>query len=147
MRYTTTGSNDRHLEIINERQQFIGRLDHTSWFPIDKLQITTADNIVYNIDKQGFWRVKMLISRGDVTVAEITYNWRDGFVISFENGRKLVFRRKSIWQVNFSLVDESLQELATIETRFKWRGFMYSYDIDIPDNMLDRKQISYCLLY
>ena len=136
MHYTGSGSN-RHIEVMNEREEPVGSMDYPGWFP-SKARITTKEHYVYELAPVGFWQTTIAIKKDGIPYAELKRHWFNSITISFENGKPYAFRRKGIFSGNYILVDDEQREMARIGTKYKWSTWRFEYEIDVHENNLDK---------
>ncbi len=137
MKYLASGTGNRHFEIVDERQKAAGTLDYTTWFP-NKAKVTTGDGNIYEMAPQGFWRTTIGMTKNGLPFAALKAKMGSQIVLSFEQGITLLFKRKSLWNSNYVVVDSQEQEVAFIQPDFKWKNLSFNYEIDIYANNLDR---------
>jgi len=139
MHYTAIKQNNRHIKVTNERREHIGSLDLESKLP-GKAQITVNDNDVYSVAPSRYWDAATSITKNGLAYAEVKFNnWRQSVVLSFQNGKSFFFKRKNLWDSNYSILDEAQHEIAQIKAKFKWRTLSFSYEIDVRGKVLDRE--------
>ena len=153
MHFTVDGDGSNHFVVADDAGNLIASLHYTSWLP-DKAMITVGDDLIYQLERSGFWNSGIVISKGGLEYATIETNWRGGVVISFTSGRTLLLKKKSFWGGDHVCIDESENEIADITTDFKWRTFSFFHDIYLSDNALDREStlllpaiLTYCMKY
>ncbi len=139
MRYITTAGDNRHTKVLNEQQQVVGQIDYSGW-TLQNAHMTTADGIIYDVNPKGFWAIVRTVLKNNMPYAELKPNMGNGIYINFENGQSLLLKKKSWWSVyNYILTDNEGQQIATLETTFKWRGLGYIYDINITTPVLQKE--------
>lgn len=138
MHYTVTSNGSRYFEITDYRNQLIGKLEYTFWWPA-KAKITVLDSYEYSALPTGFWRNSIGIFKNDLLYARLSPDWRGSLLWFFENGRSYVFKRKSIWNAMYILMDEDQREIAYISARFNWSKFNFDYQLEINSNMYDNE--------
>jgi hypothetical protein len=137
MQYTSLSRNGRHLDLMNEEQITIGTMDF-GYFQYHTADIAVVDHNTYRIAPVSFWNLSMEIVKNGVPFGLISYNW--GVLdIKLENGRTLYFRRKSFWNNNYIVHDEQGNEVALLDTGFRWKDLSYFYAIDVYPNALDKE--------
>lgn len=140
MIYTAGSMNSRHLTVLNEQQEPVGRIDYNKWWNMYEAEIATRDNNVYYASRENFWLTSVNLTKNGVAYMEMKYNWGAKMVLAFENGRLLTFKKRSMWSIgNYILLDEYEQEMARVQSYLKLKLMNYSYEMDIYPNSLDKE--------
>lgn len=137
MQYTITNPDNRYFEVANELQQPVGDLQFAT-LPPSEAQIKTRDGNVYDITIAGFWQTRKKITKNGADWALLKPNWGNGFILSFDNGRSLSFKKKSQWKNgHYILADAAGNEIAAIYADFVLSDFKIQYEIDTNTTISD----------
>lgn len=104
----------------------------------NKASIIDARNQVYEIVAVNFWKTRFEISLNQECLFTIKKKWAKTAEIGINNGSSsniLLFKHKGLFRFRFIIQDKDDRELATIRSKFRWKGFRNDYEIEVSDSM------------
>lgn len=104
----------------------------------NKASIIDADNRVYEIVAVNFWKTRFEIRLDQECLFTVKKKWAKTAEIGIINGSSnniILFKHKGLFRFRFIIQDKDDRELATIRSRFRWKGFRRDYEIEISDSL------------
>ena len=115
--------------------------------------ITMADNNVFQLSRAGFWLMVVTVTKNDMPFGEIKPVLGQGLAITFGNSlHPYRFKRKSIWQNTYALLDQNGYEVAVIYANYVWRKWAFEYEIEMINSLPEADLLvpllmAYCARY
>jgi hypothetical protein len=109
----------------------VGELKYDKWYTIQSKIILSGKE--YQLIPTNGWQPKVLLVHDNVVLAETKIGWGKITLMSrLDNTpREFQIKRKSWFKSQFSLVDETEQELITLEGKFSWKTWNLNYQMDV----------------
>lgn len=138
MKYNAKGTNNRHFELLNERQEIIGKLDYTSWISHKKAELHIGDK-AYEVKPTSMMHTTMAIHDGDTKLYTLKFNWKGQIVIQKEGGSAYTFKRVGFFNAHYGLFTEHEQEIVVLKQHYELSKWSFSYELETDDNYAEGK--------
>lgn len=138
MKYTAKGTQNRHFELLNERQELIGKLDYTSWISHTKAELHVEDK-EYTIKPTNLLHTTIGIHDGDTKLYTLKFNWKGHIVIQKEGGAIYTFKRVGFFGGHYGLFTETEREIVVLKQNFELAKWSYSYELETDDDYTEGK--------
>lgn len=119
------------FELEDERGQVLGVMSYGRWWPM-RAEIVLSDRATYRLEPAGFWQTRIQVDKAGATFAEIQPLLGRGFRLSFASDpQSYLFRKRSLWNMDYGLLDEQDQEIAQVMADFNWKILKYEYRVEV----------------
>ena len=154
MKYNITSTGGGNYQLTDEQDDCLGTMWHPAMRPY-QATIKLADGSVFQLSRAGFWQMNIAVTKNDIPFAEIKPVLGQGLAITFSNGiYPYRFRRKSVWQNTYALLDPNEYEVALVYSNYLWKKWTFEYEIEITTplhdmelNLLIPLLLAYCARY
>lgn len=138
MKYTAKGTNNRHFELLNDKQELVGKLDYTSWLSHRKAELHVGDK-AYEVKPTNMMQTTIAIHDGETTLYTLNFNWKGQIVIQKEGGQAYTFRRVGFFNAHYGLFTEQEREIVILNQHYELSKWSFSYDMETDDNYAEGK--------
>lgn len=128
MLYTARGNKARGITLADEGGNTIGAIEYTGWLS-RKAQFVMYNGDVYQVASGNFWVTAFDILHAEIKTGEISMRMNGRHIITL-NGNSYRLRRKGLFNMGFVFSDAEDRDIATIQRRFEWQRFTFTYDIE-----------------
>lgn len=133
MKYTAKGTHNRHFELLDENNSFVGRLDYESWFTTSAL-IELPDGAKYNIEKGSFWHTTIQLLKEGNLLCTLSFNWKRQIVLVMADGREYMQRLSSAFSFHYEMIDRQEEQVLTMHQDFNLSKLTFNYNLDVLNN-------------
>lgn len=121
-------STDKKTFQFTENGQSFGELIYENSFMM-KAEIRLGNDETYQIKPVGFFGTSIGVTKNGAEVAKLAMSWRGEIVFTFHDGQEFVLKLKGMFSNNYFIENEHGEKLIQLESRFHWRNFQYTYNI------------------
>lgn len=132
------------IEPINNKEYHLlqanlmkGSLVYPKWFCISKATIFLKALGDFQIVNKSKWKSDFYVKHKEKNVLEFIFSWRGTIQINSyfeEEIKKYLLRRKGFWNNSYYLIDVNNKEICRIQSKFSWKNFKASYQIETLNN-------------
>lgn len=140
MKYTAKGTHNRHFELLNEREEAIGKLDYTSWLSHRKAELHIGEK-AYEIKPTSMMQTTIAINDGETRLYTLKFNWKGHIIIQKEGGATYNFKRVGFFKAHYGLFTEHEQEIIILKQHYELAKWSYNYELETDDNYTEGKDV------
>jgi hypothetical protein len=133
MKEIKVSSEKRREFVLSINDKAIGKLTIKKWSVVNG-EIMLSDGETYQIQSKSWWRTQVDVKQREKIALTYKMNWKGHILITALFRRtpaEFVFRRQGIFKGTYILLDNTGQQLATVEPNFKWSKFRTEYTIKV----------------
>lgn len=96
----------------------------------------------FDIVRTDFWRSTFEIRNNDKALLSFRKKWTGKTIIeTLDAGSRFIyfFRQKGFFKHRYVLSDKDDRELAAARSEFHWKGFRYSFNLQLSDSIMRRE--------